>query len=66
MTLIFDTLFVAKSFYRNVITNRETRGYVLEEAPQWKVQLTNNNSVYITPPVYDHDYNMWMFQSHVY
>ena len=46
----------------NVITSREIRGYVLEETPRWKVQLTNNNIMHITPPLYDNDNHMWMFE----
>ena len=53
--------FCGKVILSNVITGREIRGYVLEESPQWKVQLTNNNIMYITPLVYDDDNNMWMF-----
>ena len=53
--------FCGKVILSNVITNREIRGYVLEEAPQLKLQLTTNNIIYITPPVYDHDNTMWMF-----
>jgi len=26
------------------------------------VQLTNGSMIFITPPVYDHDNNMWVFQ----
>ena len=57
--------FCGKVILSNVITGRkirEIRGYIFEEAPQWKVQLTNNNIIYITPPVYDHDNNMWMIE----
>ena len=52
--------FCGKFMLSNVITGREIRGYVLEETPQWKVQLMNNNITYITPPVYDNDNNMWV------
>ena len=36
---------------------------MLEETPsRFKVQLTNGNMIYITPPVYDHDNDTWVFQ----
>ena len=54
--------FCGKVILLNVYNNRDIRGYLLEETPQWKVQLTNCNMIFITPPVYDHDNNMWVFQ----
>ena len=54
--------FCGKVILSNVFNSKEIQGYVLEETPQWKVQLTNGNIIFITPPVYDHDNNMWVFQ----
>ena len=66
---VFDTneptirySFCGKVIVSNVYNNKEIRGYVLEETPRFKVQLTNGNMIYIAPPVYDHDNNMWVFQ----
>ena len=56
---VFDTndnfirySFCGKIILSNVINGKEIRGYILEEAPQWKVQLTNNNIIYISHLLY--------------
>ena len=35
---------------------------MLEETPRFKIQLTNGKMIYITPPVYDHDNDTWVFE----
>ena len=55
--------FCGKVILLNVITGREIRGYVLEVAPQWKVQLT----IYIYHLLYMIMIIIyWCFKSHVY
>ena len=54
--------FCGKVILSNIYNDQEIRGYVLEETPQWRVQLTNGRMIYITPPVYDHNINNWVFQ----
>ena len=59
--------FCGKVIILKVITGREMRGYILEEAPRWKAQHTTNPVIYIMPSTYNNDTDMWMFEdSYVY